>query len=183
MRSAEFHWHIFQCGGGRHWWIQHRPTSKQFNIHIMKFRQQCKIAIITPSDGFTHKTINFANQVSSRNPPPSWTGWYYLRSCLGHDTSVPSGGGGSAFPLLRSAPVWTPPFCVTSVIKVRTVRHKNEVTVSVLRLSSAQWSSAAMLALRCDEEIVVTRIQNCLILVKYEWHFVFQRQSMTFLPW
>ena len=50
--------------------MQH--TSKECHICIMKkFRQHFKIAIITPSDGFTQISINFANQVSSQKTAPS----------------------------------------------------------------------------------------------------------------
>jgi len=50
--------------------MQH--TSKQLHICIMKkFRQHFKIAIITPSDGFTQISIDFASQVSSQKTAPS----------------------------------------------------------------------------------------------------------------
>jgi len=53
--------------------VQH--TSKKFHIRIMKkFRQLCKIAIITLSDGFTQISINFAKKVSSQETAPSWKG-------------------------------------------------------------------------------------------------------------
>jgi len=52
--------------------MQHKLTSKQFHIRIMKkFRQHFKIAILTPSDAFTQVSINFANQVSSQKTAPS----------------------------------------------------------------------------------------------------------------
>jgi len=50
--------------------MQH--TFKHFHMHIMKkFRQHFMIAIITPSDGFTQISINFANQFSSQKTAPS----------------------------------------------------------------------------------------------------------------
>jgi len=39
---------------------------------MKKFRQYFQIAIITPSDGFTQISINFANQVSIQKTAPSW---------------------------------------------------------------------------------------------------------------
>jgi len=67
--------------------MQH--TSKQFHICIMKkFRQHFKIAIITPSDGFTQISINFANQFSSQKIAPSWQGIQNARDNQGTENSM-----------------------------------------------------------------------------------------------
>jgi len=90
MGSVEFHWHKLQ-------WVKYlvnivgamQHTSKQFHICIMKkFRQQFKIAIITPSDGFTQISINFANQVSSQKTAPSWQGIQNVRGSQGTVNSM-----------------------------------------------------------------------------------------------
>jgi len=53
-----------------------------------KFRQHFKIATITPSDGFTQISINFANQVSSQKDAPSWQGIQNARDNQGTENNI-----------------------------------------------------------------------------------------------
>jgi len=66
--------------------MQH--TSKQFHIRIMKKFRQSVIAIITPSDGFTQISINFANQVSSQKNRPKLAGQTNARDNQGTENSM-----------------------------------------------------------------------------------------------
>jgi len=67
--------------------MQH--TSIQFHICIMKkLRQHFKIAIITPSDGFTHISMKFANPVSNQKTAPSWQGIPNARDNQGTENSM-----------------------------------------------------------------------------------------------
>jgi len=49
--------------------------------------QTTKIAIITPSDGFTLTSINFANHDSSQETAPSWQGIQNARDNQGTENS------------------------------------------------------------------------------------------------
>jgi len=83
MASAEFHWHMVNTVGA----MPH--TSKQFHIRIMKkFRQHFTIAIITPTDGFTQISINFANQVSSQKNRAKLAGQTKCARQSGHKNSM-----------------------------------------------------------------------------------------------
>jgi len=50
--------------------------------------QQFNIAIITPSEGFTQISVNFANQVSSQKTTPGWKGVQNARYNQGTENSM-----------------------------------------------------------------------------------------------
>jgi len=54
---------------------------------MKKFRH-FTIAIITPSDGFTQISINFANQVNSQKTAPSWQGIQNARDNQGTENNI-----------------------------------------------------------------------------------------------
>ena len=64
-------------------------TPPQFHIRIMKFRQHFTIAIITPTDGFTHISISFANQVNSQQKPLHADRAYKMRGTIMAQKTVP----------------------------------------------------------------------------------------------